>query len=338
MKTYLRIPSLILAAVFVLLLTGCTGFPVNQPGLVIGDSYHLETGKTLDTDLTVIGGNATLAENSTVNGDLVVIGGNVNIDGSINGDLSVMGGYVFLDNNARIEGSVETLGGTVQRSKGAVVEGKDLGGQKGPGRITAWSNPAFNLIYEPVTATLMAIFQALAMAALAIIVSLFALRPMERTGQTAVTQAPVSGGVGCLTILVLLIMAITIILIPVSLIGFLAVGVAALFGWVALGLFLGRKLAVWLKQPWSDPVNAGVGTLVLSLAASLINIIPCVGWLVSFAVGMIAIGAVVLSRFGTQIYPSPPGPARAVAYQPPPGAIIYPAPEPPARDDSTPVI
>jgi hypothetical protein len=327
MKTHLRIPTLILVTLAVLLLTGCMGFPQNQPGLVIGDSYRLDSGETLDTDLTVVGGNANLEEDSTVNGDVVVIGGNVNIDGSVNGDLSVMGGYVYLDNNARIEGSVETLGGTIQRSEGAVVEGKDLGDRREPGRITTLRSPAVNISFEPVTATLMAIFQAMALAALAIIVSLFALRPMENTGRTAMNQAPVSGGVGCLTILVLLIMAITIILLPVSLIGFLAVGIAALFGWVTLGLLLGRRLAVWLKQPWSDPVNAGVGTLVLSLAASMVNLIPCVGWLVTFTVTMIGIGAVVLSRFGTQVYPRVPTALRS------PNPPSAPSSTPPASTD-----
>lgn len=345
MKTYLRIPTLILVAIAVLLLTGCMGFPQNQPGLVIGDTYRLKSSDTLNSDLTVIGGNATIEEDSTVNGDVVVIGGNVNIDGSINGDLSVMGGYVYLDDNARVEGSVETLGGTVQRSKSAVVEGKDLGDRDRPGRVTTLRSPALNVSFEPVTATLMAIFQAMALAALAIIISLFALRPMERTGRTAIQQAPVSGGVGCLTILVLLIMAVTIILLPVSLIGFLAVGVAALFGWVALGLLLGRQLAAWLNQPWSDPVNAGIGTLVLTLVASLLNLIPCVGPLVTFIGSMIGLGAVVLSRFGTQVYPAPaaaraPVPAAPYAPQtPPPAAPIPPAPpsapsQPPAASSS----
>lgn len=368
MKTYFRIPKIILAAVVLILLTGCMGFPINEPGLVIGDTYRLESGESLNSDLTVIGGNATVEEDSTVNGHVVVIGGNVSIDGTINGDLSVMGGYVYLDDHARIEGSVEALGGTVQRSKGAVVEGNDIEDGRRPGRVTTLRSPAMNISFEPVTATLMAIFQALALASLAIIISLFALKPMERAGQAAVAQAPVSGGVGCLTILVLLIMAVTIILLPVSLLGFLAVGVAALFGWVAIGLFLGRQLAIWLKQPWSDPVNAGVGTLVLTLVASLLNLIPCAGPMVTFIAAMIGLGAVVLSRFGTQVYPAPvmrapqaypsqpytpqppaapqapvqaapaPQPAAPAAPYVPPAAFTAdegPAPEPPGETRST---
>jgi hypothetical protein len=187
------------------------------------------------------------------------------------------------------------------------------------------------LSFDPITAPLMAIFQSLALAALAIVLNLFAPRHMERTGQTAQVTPAASGGVGCLTILVLVIMTLTIILIPISLLGFLLMGIASLFGWLALGLVVGRRIAVMLKQPWSDPVNAGVGTLVLTLLASLLNIIPCIGWIFGFLAGLIGLGAAVLTRFGTQIYPNPYAPAAAgpAPYTPaPPQPPVYPAPQP----------
>lgn len=324
MKPNLRLPVLFILAFTLLTLSGCVGIPDLGPGLIVGQSYRLESGEILNSDLTVIGGNATLETDSTVNGDVVVIGGTVTIDGRINGNLSVMGGSVRLDDNAEVKGSLESLGGTVQRSSGAVVEGRVFGDHDEGRRITTIRSPAVNISFEPVTSTLMAIFQALALAALAIVVNLFAPRPMERTAQSAVAQPVTSGGVGCLTLLVLVVMAITIILLPVSLLGFLVAGVAALFGWVALGLLFGRRLAVWLNQSWSDPVSAGVGTLSLSLLASLLNIIPCIGWLISFMASMVAIGAVVLSRFGTQVYP---GPGAGPAY--PPATYSPPPPPPP---------
>lgn len=325
-----RFPIILLLAVAALFLAGCSGIPNLGPGLVIGDNYRLASGQTLNSDLTVIGGNATLDTDSTVNGNVVLIGGNGSIDGKVNGDVSVMGGYAYLDDNAVIQGNVDSVGGTVQRSSHARVEGK-VTTNKGVPPVTTVQTPAMNVSFDPITAPLMAVFQSLAMAALAIVINLFAPRPMERTGQAATTQPAASGGVGCLTILVLLVMAITIILLPFSLVGFLAVAVAAIFGWVALGLVVGRRLAAWLKQSWTDPVSAGAGTLALTLLAGLLNIIPCIGWVGSFIVGMIAIGAVVLTRFGTQGYPPPytsapapqPGP-----YTPPPPVTGSDAPAP----------
>src|SRR5512133_2389510 len=313
--------TLLLAAIIALLvLSGCSGIPSGDSGLVIGDAYRLESGKTLAHDLTVVGGNVTLEKDSIVNGSLAVIGGNVSVDGTIQGDMSVIGGYVSLNDSAVVTGQLNSLGGEVHRSSQAKVEGKVTQNAR-PNPITTISSPAMQVSLDPITAPLMAIFQALAMAALAVVVNLFAATYMERAGRTALAAPVASGGVGCLTILVLLIMAITIILLPISLLGFLVVGVAALFGWLALGLILGRQIAVWLKQPWTDPVNAGVGTLVLSLLASTISLIPCIGWTAYALAGLVALGAAVLSRFGTQLYPSPYAPApmpRPGPYAPPP--------------------
>ncbi len=339
------IAALLLA---VLALTSCTSIPYTGPGLVIGQSYRLQAGDSLNEDLTVVGGNATLEEESTVNGDVVVIGGNVLVDGQVNGDLMAMGGMVTLGDHAVVQGQVHTLGGTVERSSRAVVEGKDLGNSRGPGPITAVRTPGVNISFEPITATLMAIFQAMALAALAVVINLFAPRPMERTGQSAMLQAPASGGVGCLTILVLAVMAVTIILLPVSLLGMLIAGAAVLFGWTALGLILGRRMAAWLNQIWTDPVSAGVGTLTLSLLTSIIGAIPCIGWTVPFFVGMIALGAVVLTRFGTQLYPAMVMPASPTIdpnwrVDETRGAEIYPPEDrprsyPPENTDDTPQI
>lgn len=324
MKKILRIPLLILLTLVILSLTACSSVPNLGPGLVLGQSYRLGNGETLNESLTVIGGNAVLDTGSTVNGDVAVIGGNVTIDGAVNGELAVMGGYVYLSDHAVIKGSVTTIGGSVQRSSKAVVEGQNT--QSGRTPITTINTPGVNVSFDPITAPLTATFEALALAALAIIINLFASRPMERTGQAAESQVLASGGVGCLTILVLVIMTITIILIPISVLGFLAAAVAALFGWTALGLLLGRRLSSWLKQSWSEPINAGVGTLILSLVASLINFIPCIGWIGSVVVSMIGLGAVVLTRFGTQVYPTPGG---AAVLTPRPMPYAPPAPVPP---------
>lgn len=347
MKQINRLSFLLLAALCVLMLTGCVGVSLEEEGLVVGESYTLESGDTLNTDLTIIGGNAQLEQDSTVNGDLAVIGGNVNIDGTVAGDVSVLGGYVQLEDHAVINGSLSAVGGTVRRANGAVVEGET--NPSLPFRITNMRTPPFQINFDPITGPLMAFFQALALAALAILVQLFAATQMQRTGLAAISQPIVSGGVGLLTIIVapalLLIMAITIILLPLSLLGFLVLGIAALYGWLSLGLMVGRQLAVWLKQPWSDPINAGVGTLVLSLLSSMLNLIPCLGWLANALVWFIALGTVILTRFGMQTYPAPyrpltPQPAGPNPPAPAPAAAARQVAEntvqapPPAEDEA----
>jgi hypothetical protein len=305
MKPLTRITLLLLTALLLFSLAGCTGISVGSGGLVVGDSYRLASGQTLNTDLTVIGGNAVLDENSTVNGDVSVVGGNVTIEGLINGSVSVLGGNLQLGDTARVRGDVAAIGGSIRRSPQAVVEGST--GTPRNFRVPTMRTAPVQVHFDPIAGPLMAFFRALALAALAILVHLFAATQMERTGQAAVSQPIAAGGVGLLTVIVapalLLLLAITIILLPLSLLGFIILGIAALFGWLALGLIVGRQVAIWLKQPWSDPINAGVGTLVLSLLSSMLNLIPCLGWLANILLWFIALGAVFLTRFGTQAYP-----------------------------------
>lgn len=323
MKNIIRIVLLLIPLLF---LTSCISIPVVEDGLVIGQSYQLESGETLENDLTVIGGNAYLEEGSIVEGDVAVMGGTLTIDGTVNGEVTVLGGYVYLDDHAVIEGSVNSLGGTIERSSRAVIEGGESSRPEPRPRVTTMRTPNMQVSFDPITGPLMAIFQALALAALAMLATLTLPNYLERTGRAAVAQPYGTGGVGCLTILVLVVMTITIILIPFSLVGFVAVALASVFGWLALGLVLGRYIAVWLKQTWTDPVSAGVGTLSLSLLASLLNVIPCIGWFFYVAAGMVALGAVVLTRFGTQEYPPPYAPAGPSV--PPVSPVIIDAGEP----------
>ena len=321
MKRIIHLPLFLFVLLALLSLTGCVTPSIQSEGLVIGDSsYRLESGETVNTDLTIIGGNATLDENSTVNGDVTVVGGNVTIDGSVKGSVAVIGGTVSLEENAEITGDLVSLGGSVRRAANAKVEGEVASGQ--PFNIPLMRSLPININFDPVTGPLMAFFQALALAALAIVVQLFAAPLMERTGGTALAQPVVAGGVGLLTVVVapalLIILAVTIILIPLSLLGFLAMGLAVLFGWLCLGLIVGRQMAVWLKQPWSDPVSAGVGTLSLSLLSSMLNLIPCLGWVANALIWLVAIGATILTRFGTQSYPSAPELRPSVPYIPQP--------------------
>lgn len=328
MKNKLRLPILLLVALALLLLAGCTSTGSSIDGLVLGSSYRLGSGETLNHDLSVVGGNVALDQNSTVNGNVSVLGGNVTIDGTITGDLSVMGGSVNLDSHALVQGSLNSIGGSVRRASGSVVEGKT--NSNNPGTLPTMRTPIPQINYNPITTPLMAIFQSLALAALAVVVTLFVPIPLERTGQTVLAAPVASGGVGCLTLIVLAIMTITIILIPISLIGFLVAGLATLFGWIAVGLLVGRQFAVLLKQPWSDPISAGAGTLAVSLMCSALNIIPCIGWIAGVLVGLIGLGAVVLSRLGTQNYPPPftpsmlaPRPGQYTPPQAPPPGTTY---------------
>ncbi len=128
---------------------------------------------------------------------------------------------------------------------------------------------------------------------------------------SAITVNPIgTGGFGCLTLIVapglLILVALTFILIPLSLLGFLLLLAAVLFGWTAINLEVGNRLAKLFRVNWSAPIAAGIGALVFNLVIFGLAMIPCFGWALTTMVVLFALGGVLLTRFGTHDYPEPP--------------------------------
>jgi hypothetical protein len=306
---------LILLAALVIPTTAFASSP--QPDVVpdkviLGGTYTLESGQTLDGNLAVFGGTASLEQDSRVTGDVVLVGGTLDINGEVDGGIILIGGTLFLGDNALVHGDVSTLGGNIHRSANARIEGRIHTGTDAPFQFSVPQGvfngrPEMFFNFHPITDTLWFMFRTLALAALAMLVVLFMPNPTVRVANTIVAQPIISGGLGLLTTIIapimLVLLAITIILIPVSLVGILLLIAAGLFGWVALGLEVGKRIAALFKTEWPLAVAAGIGTFVMSLVVNGIGFIPCVGWLAPFAVSILGLGGVILTRFGLRNYP-----------------------------------
>jgi hypothetical protein len=313
------------------------GVQPTPPGdkVVLGDTYNLTAGQTLDGNLAVFGGTVTIDKGATVNGDVFQAGGTMTIDGTVNGKLSALGGSVFLNQHAVVTGDVSTVGGTLHRDEGAKIQGQIINGTQGP---LTFNTPQPYLVrpfvnFQPLADALWFFFRTIALAALAMLLGLFLPNPLGRVGQAVVRQPVITGGMGLLTGIIapilLVLLAITIILIPVSLVGILIVALAVLFGWIGIGLEIGNRIAEAFKTTWQPAIAAGIGTFLLSLVVNGIGYFPCVGWIAPTLVGLLGLGAVLLTRFGTIPYPPPIVPM-------PPAAPVYvyptPAPQPPASN------
>jgi hypothetical protein len=310
---------------------------------VLGGNFTLPSGETLRGNLWIMGGNASLESGSRVTGDVMLLGGNVNVDGEISGDINVMGGNIDLRNQAVVRGDLNIIGGAYNRSTNARIEGNVNTGPTGPFQFMLPSGvrvPAVEVRTYPLWEVISFFFRTFLVAALAVLAVMFWPRHIQRIGQTSISQPVAAGGLGLLTAVVapiiLLIMTITIILIPVTLVGLALLALMALLGWIAIGLEVGERLAASLNQEWALPVSAGVGTLIFSIVAIGIDrLVPCVGWVVPVLLGMIGLGAVILTRFGTQSYPGqvlppppPSGPRTPVSPYSTPSTPAPVAPEP----------
>lgn len=314
MKKLSIVLSLVLLASLMLPSVAFAAGP-NDGRIVMGGSFNLATGQSLDGDLVVFGGDVTLQTGSTVNGNILVMGGNVAVAGEVNGDVSLLGGNIRLDNSAYVHGNVTSVGGNITRTPGARVDGQVTTGQGISLPFTFGVSPSIiapeipNFAasrFAPILGFIWFAFRTLILAALAVLLTLFWPNPAIRTANAVVSQPAASGGLGLLTYVVgvpaLLLIMITIILSPLSLLGLLILVAASVFGWIAVGLELGRRMAEAFKWDLHTAAAAGIGVFLMTFVVGGIGLIPCVGWVVPFLVACIGLGAVILTRFGSREY------------------------------------
>lgn len=352
MKTKLTTIFLLLT----ILLLPTSSVYAQSPGgdkLVFGQNYTLESGETIDGSLAVIGGNATIEEGATVNGDtaliggnleivgdtkgnVAIIGGNLTISGNIDGDIVVIGGQVLLSETAVVNGDIATMGGRVTKEPGAEVTGEIVNNAPpfdNPPNVPNVPNTPdvpdvpyvsgddFDFTYNPFWEIAGVFGRAIAVAAIAMLLTLFLQPQMERVADTIVRQPVMAGAFGLLTVvltpLVLLIMVITLLLIPVAAIVAFLVPLAWLFGMIALGQEVGERFTKAINQIWAPVLATGFGTFLLLLVSGFIGLIPCFGWLISLIISLMAIGGVVMTWFGTR---SAPGAMQPQIQAPPPPA------------------
>jgi hypothetical protein len=330
MKSTLRIVALLILAAIIALPSSVAlakGFADDK--VVVGGSYTLEVGEVLDGDLVILGGVVTLETDSTVTGSVTLLGGTLSIDGTVERDVVGIGGVVSLESQAQIRGDLTVVAAALNRAEGSLVEGQVITGLQGPIQLPypGWRGlpeaPRIEFPFPRFWNGLWYLFSAFLWSALAVLVVMFLPNPSDRISQVVTRQPVLSGSLGLLTVVVapilLVLLFVTILLIPVGLLGVLALAAAWVLGRIAIGLEIGRRMGEMSNREWPAAVAAGIGTFVLSLVVDGISlVIPCVGWLAPALVGVLGIGGVLLTRFGAQPY-APTG-----------GALVVPAPVRPA--------
>jgi hypothetical protein len=264
----------------------------------------------------------------------------VALSGRVGEDLVVFGGNADLLGKAVVEGQLVTSGGSISRAEGSEVKGGETQsiGPRFPWRPFLVAPPApgpFEMLIGFVWGGVRTVALAVVVALLAVLVALLLPEPTARVS-AGIAAAPVlSGGLGLLTLIAVpvlsALMAITLCLIPFSLLVLLAYVVALLFGWLALGALLGERLAVALRwQNLSPVLAAGLGAGLITLVVGGIGLLPYFGGplsgLTQLVLASIGLGAVTLTRFGARPYL-----AGAPIMAPPPASAPPPAPpQPPA--------
>lgn len=280
---------------------------------VFGGSLVIRKDEIVHT-VTVAGGS--LKVEGTVTGDLVVAGGSATIrsGGRVVGNATVFGGSLKVEKDGRIDGDVGVAGGSVKREEGAVIGGRIVDDQhKGSVKVTAGDGGTKTEVTpaaEP-SATRSRFSEAVhefgqSMTRMALLfvlgcVLLALLAPRMEKMRVEIAARPMRsfaiGLVGSLIgsiagLIAIVILCITVIGIPVALIGLLF-AILAFYGAFAsvLTTFGAAVIGHRTQNPYLHLLLGCGAFLVLSS-------LPWIGGLVIFAVAMIAVGALVTTRVG----------------------------------------
>ena len=226
----MKLVSAIVLAALLLAVFPVTALAASPKDVVIGNSYTLGAGQTLNTDLFVLGGSVNLMEGSTINGNVLLIGGSAQAAGSINGNLTVLGGSVTLTDTFKLTGNLTYAGTVLNQAPGAKITGTINTTTNAPYFIfpSGTRIPMFGTYTNPFFKVGGYFLGVIVWALLAMLVAMFLPSHLTRTSETALSQPLLSGGLGVLTIIiapiVIVLLAITICLSPVAFIGVIVSG------------------------------------------------------------------------------------------------------------------
>jgi cytoskeletal protein CcmA (bactofilin family) len=274
-----------------------------------GRSLEVKEGETVDSAV-VYGGN--LVVKGHVEDDAVVFGGNLEVTGHVEGDAHAFGGNVVLAPGAVVEGDVSSFGGSVLKQEGAKVEGstESFGGAN-IGRMVAGEIKE-NIKQSKQQASrdddeereerhgngfagfLLTFAMLFGLGFLGQI--LFPAR-MKELGAEVRAQPVKDGLVGLLGALALIpatvVLTVTIIGIPLVLALMVVVPLVTALGFAAVASELGTRMPVLVGRKTQALVLA-LGLLILLVVGR----IPVLGPLVLTLATLVALGAVIRTRFG----------------------------------------
>ena len=268
---------------------------------ITGGHIQIEPGETAK-DVTVLGGSVDVLGNVT--GDLTVLGGSARVhkDAKVHGDATAIGGTLDIDDGAEVDGDVGVIGGVLNRAPGAKVHGETVTGKSHkdkhikinlddddePGKSPGISlHRTMGSITGALTRSAIlfvfgAVLLALATDRMERLRAEIAARPM---------RAFALGLIGSIAAgLSVVVLCITLIGIPIAVVGSLFAVFAGYAGFCAALATAGQAL-FGHKSP-NPYVHLAIGCVLFMLLGS----IPWIGAWITVGCAFIGIGAMVATR------------------------------------------
>jgi MFS family permease len=246
---------------------------------------------------------------------VIGIGGQITINGLVEGNVVAIGDSIVLTGNAVVRGNVVCLGGVIVKGSGAQVFGDIT--EINSSNISTAINSAINNEWEGWSwiFAIISVCFFLAIFVFALLLVLLIPRPViivsavihDRKGKSLIW-----GFLGILLVAPLaVLLALSIIGIPLIPLEFTLVILALTVGFIAAGSLFGKFVLLnILKRSEPGLVKA---TLFGLLLLWLIGWIPYIGWVIKTIVAVSGLGGVLLALFDRKKQLAPPPAAEAPA-------------------------
>lgn len=289
-------------AAFVALVAPAVADAKRKDQIVISGSVTVPKDKTAG-DVVIVDGPVTVAGHVT--GDVIAVAGKVTISGRVDGDVLTIANRLRLLEGARVKGDVSYGDEKPIIASGATVDGKikKVKNKVGVGAF-AWAIGL--IIWLAVTGSALI---------LGVLVVAFTPRAMEAAWEVAGARTGATIGMGAGLFLgfpiVALIVAATVVGIPLAVVLLLAVLPLYALGYVTSAWILGRRILTGRRDRF---VPFLVGLVILRVIA----LIPFLGGLAGVCATAFGLGALGLAawRAGGAGRAGPPQPAPAPAGPP----------------------
>ncbi|MBN2303995.1 MAG: hypothetical protein JXQ72_05935 [Anaerolineae bacterium] len=281
--------------------------------------FDLAAGEQRTGDQVVMAYEINLETGSVVDGDVTLTGNQVDLSGTVDGDVVVIADRLTVSDDAYVSGDLVVCVKNLNLSAQATVGGEFKEECDSSSRVSVsklidsgWNSWREGWFFR-VSSAVIGSFLFGALAALGTVV---VPRPLVRMSETIRRSPLVTGGVGCLTMVVAvgltvvyvisLLLILPAVLLPFVVLFWLLIALLSLLGWVALaepfGIIVFRVLRV-SEQP--RMINAAIGGITLVLLLRIWSVFWFTAWvgvLATVVLGSVGLGAVLLTRAGTRSF------------------------------------
>lgn len=279
------------------------------------EEKDFEYRKVQRSDIVRVGEDIYIDSDEVVYGDVVGIFGNVTIEGKVTGDVVSVFGGLTLGEDAVVNGEAVSVFGSLNKADGAYVRGQSV--NVGPGVfcgkvITGPCGWGFPRVWW-----MMVSLGGLAILLLvALLISAIFREGTGRLSRVIRRDFLKSWLIGLLTevilVVVTIVLAITLIGIPIAVLLWLVAGLAFLFSFAGVSLGLGEAISGAGREARSQVGMVFIGGILILAVPILARLlggaglfVPAMGiWLLGGLITWLALatglGAVVMTRFGTR--------------------------------------